>query len=751
MARYCCNTVLTAQSKSQLAIRYAHEVYSATPRPFVFWVHASTRTRFAQAYKDIADRLELAGRDDPNADILMLVCRWLSDASHGRQWMMVVDNVDDVETFFPSPEQAQEGPSNKPLKSLAEYLPQSFNGSMLITSRSNDAAAKLAGGYNKIKEIAPMDKSQGLQLFRNKLHVPAEQESAALDLLQALDYMPLAISQAAAYINRGAFMTIAVYLSEFRASDKNRESLLNRDAVDLRRDTSASNSVVTAWQMSFERIRQERSSAADLLSLMSFFNPQGIPEWILRNAAEIGLLGDALLGDATEIDTALNEDLNILKSYSLVKITANEKMCEMHALVQFCTRVWLSSFSKAERWKGIFIELMAQEFPHGEYENWAKCQQLLPHTEALYDAEPSSDESSQAWVEVLENVAHYMWKKGSSYKTAHKLAINALRVQERVLGPDALPTLYTAEILGVVLGDLGNYEEAETLHRRILKGREKELGEQHLDTLGSMNNLALVLNNQGKHEEAETLHRRALQWREKELGEQHLNTQNSLNNLALVLRNQGKYEEAETLHRRALQRREKELGEQHPDTLQSMNNLALVLRNQGKYEEAETLHRRALQRQEKELGEQHPDTLQSMNNLAVVLRSQDKYKEAETLYRRALQGKEEKLGLSHPVTLDTVYNLALLLHEIKRYDKAEELYQRAYDGRMQKLGPQHPDTVKCGKWFLKLQEEVEQAELAQREKSAPIDIEPNGNTAHREHVSSRLSRRKKRRLRERYA
>jgi hypothetical protein len=30
---------------------------------------------------------------------------------------------------------------------------------------------------------------------------------------------------------------------------------------------------VTTWQMSFEQIQQERQSAAELLSLMSFFNP----------------------------------------------------------------------------------------------------------------------------------------------------------------------------------------------------------------------------------------------------------------------------------------------------------------------------------------------------------------------------------------------------------------------------------------------------------------------------------------------
>lgn len=53
------------------------------------------------------------------------------------------------------------------------------------------------------------------------------------------------------------------------------------DAGDLRRDESASNSVVATWQMSFEHIREERPSAANLLLSISVFNPQGIPESVL--------------------------------------------------------------------------------------------------------------------------------------------------------------------------------------------------------------------------------------------------------------------------------------------------------------------------------------------------------------------------------------------------------------------------------------------------------------------------------------
>lgn len=48
-----------------------------------------------------------------------------------------------------------------------------------------------------------------------------------MELLDALDYMPLAIAQAATYINQRARIIILGYLKKFHANDKKRENLLN--------------------------------------------------------------------------------------------------------------------------------------------------------------------------------------------------------------------------------------------------------------------------------------------------------------------------------------------------------------------------------------------------------------------------------------------------------------------------------------------------------------------------------------------
>lgn len=602
---------------------------------------------------------------------------------------MVLDNVDDVDTFFPSQRPKQGEFSEASSVSLASYLPQSRNGSILITSRNKDAAVRLTGGSKYTRDVYAMEKSQGLQLLRNKLQDTLDEQHAG-DLLHALDYMPLAITQAAAYINRRARMTLSDYLNEFRQNDKKKERLLNWEMGDLRRDESASNSIVTTWRMSFLRIYEERRSAANLLSLMSFFNPQGIPEAVLRRHRRSVVETSEEVIDEDEAISEFNEDFDILRAYSLVTATKEPGTCEMHALVQFCTRVWLSS--DAERWKQKFLAVMAQEFPSGEFENWIQCQQLLPHIEPLYNTEPTADESLMDWARLLTYAAWYMWRKGS-YIIAEKIVAKALSASERVLGSESELALVSCDILGLVLRDQGKYDDAEKLNRRSLEGFEKKLGVRHPVTLACMSHLASVLLDQRKYDESEKLSRQALEEREKVLGIHHSDTLTSFNDLATVLQHQGKYDEAEKLSRQTLEERGKVLGIHHIDTLTSCNDLALVLRNQGKYDEAEKLNRQVLEGYEKELGIQHPWTLTSLHNSALVLKLQGKYEESEKLNRQAVEGNEKSLGKYHRRTLVSVASLVGALRDQGKHEEAERLSRRALEGSEQELGIHHPDTL----------------------------------------------------------
>jgi tetratricopeptide (TPR) repeat protein len=675
------------------------------PQTWVFWVHAGTAARFEEGYRAIADRVKLPGRNEPKAHILRLVYRWLCNEESGK-WVLILDNADDDTLFFNSnqgkgQDQKLVRTDSMPAPALSQYLPQGPNGSILITTRNDEVAFKLTGGYQDIIRVEPMDQDHALALLQTKTG-DSSNEEAATDLVKALDFMPLAISQAAAYIRqRAPRSSVGKYLSEFRKSEHGRSNLLDYDAGDLRRDPSASNSITTTWQISFDHIRSVRLSAAELLSLMSFFDRQGIPDYLLHrgkepergNQCDSGGDGDSASTISDDgADDGFEDDITTLRNYSLIGVNKEGDAFEMHRLVQLSTRKWLEAYGQLEKWRQQYITKMSEAFPTAEYGNWRSCQKLFAHAEAAVGQRPAGESSLKEWALILNNAGWYAMTQGK-YTVAARMIRKALATRETMLGKEHPDTLKSVSNLASVLRYQGKYEEAEETNRRTLDWREKVLGKEHPDTLTSANNLASILRYQGKYKEAETMNRRAVDGREKLLGKEHPDTLVSVNNLALVLRSQGRYKEAEIVNRRALEGSEKVLGKEHPDTLRSFGKLALVLRYQGKYEEAEVMNRQAVDGYAKLLGKEHPDTLTSVSKLALVLQDQGKYQEAEALNQQVLEGREEALGKEHPSTLATVNYLASVLQGQGKYQEAEAMNRRALDKREEVLGKEHPDTL----------------------------------------------------------
>jgi tetratricopeptide (TPR) repeat protein len=692
----------------------------------VFWVHAGTQARFEEGYQRIAEMTRMDGWDNPKEDVLRLVRNWLSDESNGR-WAMIVDNADDSAVFFPPPGTTQEAE----VEPLSDFLPQSPNGTILITSRSQDVARRLTGRGDCLIEVKPMDEDEALALLEAKLSFNVNEDDA-IELLKALDYMPLAITQAAAYIEqRAPRMTVSRYLDEVVQSDYNRSSLLMKDMGDGRRDGRASNSIMTTWQISFAHIQKERPTAARLLSLMSLFDRQGIPESLLydRYQQDIGV-------DGNGVQTDFEDDIHTLTNYSLVKMSADGNKFEMHRLVQFSMKTWLELSGELEGWKEVYVTLMDNNYPVGRHENWTTCQKLFPHAQIVVGYRPADVKAVEAWASVLFKVAWYASEMGK-YKEAEEMSRGAFEAREAILGAEHTATLVSMNNLALVLQLQGKYEQAEDLHRRVLEGTRKALGEDHPETLTSLANLALTLKEQGKYDLAEDMNRQALEGSEIILGKEHPDTLTSLGNLALILREQGRYEQAVEMSKRALDGRKRVLGDEHPHTLMSASNLASVLRYQGKYEQAEDMGRRALEGREKTLGKEHPDTLTSASNLALVLQYQGKYEQAEAIGRRALEGRERTLGREHPDTLTSASTLAAVLRRRGKHEEAEDMHRRALEGYEQLLGKEHPATLMCvGNLALALQEQGKYEEAENMNRQALVGKEKALGKEHPETLAS---------------
>lgn len=85
-----------------------------------------------------------------------------------------------------------------------------------VTSRDRHAAFELIGEFSKVIPVNPMDRNESLCLLKTRLRIGMQMEEEALQLLETLDYIPLTITQACAYIRENApLMTISKYLTEF--------------------------------------------------------------------------------------------------------------------------------------------------------------------------------------------------------------------------------------------------------------------------------------------------------------------------------------------------------------------------------------------------------------------------------------------------------------------------------------------------------------------------------------------------------
>jgi hypothetical protein len=97
--------------------------------------------------------------------------------------------------------------------------------------------------------VQPMNKAESLILLRAR--IPAAHSGGSKDdekaLVEALEYIPLAITQAGSYIaNRLPLVTVATYLRLFNESEAKQTRLLqSEDSTDLRRDPSIRYAVIT--------------------------------------------------------------------------------------------------------------------------------------------------------------------------------------------------------------------------------------------------------------------------------------------------------------------------------------------------------------------------------------------------------------------------------------------------------------------------------------------------------------------------
>ena len=572
--------------------------------------------------------------------------------------------------------------------------------------------------------VQPFSPEESEYLFKSKLK---KRKMRLLDhdhserLLEVLAFIPLAITQAAAFINQTT-MSIQDYLALLEKNNENFKDALSTELQDSRRQIGFPNSVFRTWKLSFDQILNQNPRAGELLSLMAMLDRHHIPKRLLQSSTE------------RQVDFELA--LGILDGFALITNAMTVDAFALHPLVQASIQYWLENEQMIKETTQKALELLDRVpvkesnfdppvlrgfepiSPHAQavlshchlskiitipFANLSLKLANFEYLNAKLDAAlQSASEAHSAFQAILGDFAPdtllslrsqantLAFKRNAGL--AEEVLRRALSGYEKMSNPDNRGRIACIRELSAVLQLFSKHNEAEDLCRSVLDERPDDPGYDAKDTLNLRLCLASALRKQHKFEEAEHLSRRALR-DHNALFHDIMYAPAALIEVAKTFQAQGRYAEAELLIRQTIERREKAFGPEHPASLTANCNLALLLAKKGQSEAAEKLFRQILERQEVVLGLNSPKTLLVVQFLARVLHDQGLFAEAESLYRRAMEGSERVHGSQHPRSLSIVHDLANLLGDQGRQDAAEELYVRVLKGEEASLGLEHRWTL----------------------------------------------------------
>lgn len=671
--------------------------------------------------------------------------------------MIILDNVDDMNFLKPSSGNSHATTTTtattEPQKQLESYIPYCDHGSVLITSRDMITAEELVGRANIIL-VKPMDEADALTLLWNKLG-QSDDEAYAAELVEELDFMPLAIAQAAAYIlRRLPRCSLQEYLDELRNSSREKARLLGLEdgrlrqdvkpnligltGKDYRRDAENNNSILFTWQMSFDYIRKTRSSAADLLSLMSFCDRQGIPEFLLRHKDNDIRCDDEQNRRDNE---SFENDIATLQNFLFITTDGCGTSFEMHRLVQLATREWLRSQYCYELWQQRFIVKLNVEFPeptseHLETrEHLARCQALFPHALLISAERPKGKESLAEWADVLLSAAYYavtmektveveklcfqiadadeeicdktspMFAQSKMLRAwAHTLGgdpskkeestVEFVEVLKESLGENHVQTLKAMSRLASVYSGSGQLQAAERLHVQVIEGFKKQLGEGDLATLIQMTTLATMYNQAGRWREAEVLLLQVTETFGKQPKSMSDNPERFrlMCQLAEVYMRTSRLQAAEELLVQVMKAssEQRKTGASHRYGVSSMISLADLYMRTERWQAAEGLLVQAIEAQKKWLEADDFNTLASMAGLAEIYAHTDRWQAAEGLLVAIIEAQRGKLRENHPLVLDSMTALASMRWKFGRFGEAKALLRHCVKLWEGKVGVHHP-------------------------------------------------------------
>jgi tetratricopeptide (TPR) repeat protein len=692
---------LPGVGKTQLAREYAHR--HAGDYDIVWWSRADRPATILAGLAELARRLGLPDQGDRHH----LVAQLLAELGGRGRWLLVFDNAAKHD--------------------VRPYLPGGEHGHIVVTTTD-----RASGGIAHLLrvDVPPATEASRFLLERvggGERPRGRGDTGAARRLAEELGRLPLALEQAAAYIEETG-LDFDEYRDLYIAHS---EDLLNRgEPADY------GQTVTATFRLAFERIAERVPESAKLAELCAFLGPTTIPHELIRSRAD---LLPSPLAEAVAQETSYVATIGALHRASLVE--RDDEGFRMHQLVQDALRGTLTAAARSA-WAQRAALLLDAAWPDDPEDpkvaSW--CRKLVPHAlevAELADGLAVATAARQATARLLRGAGVYHIVQGDT-RTAmaeleRALAVTeavhgpasadvavvlthlsralrhlgqlpesravlarAVAVLESVHGPDHPRVAWSLTYLGATLRELGDYDEALVILRRALGLHEAAHGDRSGEVAWTLMQLGRVQRRIGDHAGARETLQRAVDIDEAMHGADDYRVAPALIELGRVLRRLGDYEGARATLERALAIEQGVFGADHPKTAQALTHYGAYLRDAGELPKAQLQLERALAINEAVYGPDHHRTAWTRTHLGRVLRRRHDLRAARAALEHALRVYEEVRGPYHGQVAGTLVHLSTVQQAQGDLHEARGSLERALAITIAASGPTHPDVA----WIL---------------------------------------------------
>jgi tetratricopeptide (TPR) repeat protein len=667
--------------KTQLALEFAYKVKTSKPKYSIFWIPALSMESMEQACGNIAMICGIPLAVDKQKDIKELVKEYLSSEAAG-EWLLIIDNADDMNLIF----------GTEQMNGIADYLPQSETGLMLYTTRNQDVAVSLTD--SNVIELEQMDRQEAVSfleqaVIRKQL---LDNRSITTELLDELAYLPLAISQCAAYLNRNKNTSFTDYLRLLQNAQHGTIDLLSQEFRDTTRYKHSANAVAKTWLVSFDQIRDRDPVAADLLAFISCIESKAIPLSILPSV---------------EPEERMVRAVGTLCGYSFMIKRGEEDVYDMHRLVHLATGIWRKKYDAAGDTGKKAIRHVGKIFPSVTYEHQRVWRGLITHTLQLLTGDLDQDVRERFILHC--NIGSCLRYDGRVRESVPWLEKSYQWFKDNHT-EENFDRLESQHELAIALHEDGQFQRSIELLEQVVTVRSRTLPEEHHSLLKSQHELASVYRDEGHIRKAVDLIEHVVAVKGRTLPKEHPGRLASEHKLAGAYREDGQIQKAVKLLEHVVEVENRTVPEEHPDRLTSQNALARTYVDVGEIGKGIELMERVVAVRIRTLPEEHRDRLKSQHSLARAYARDGQIQKAIKLLEHVVAARTRTLPEEQPDRLASQHELAKVYARDGQTRKAVELMEYVVAVQEKRQGQGKPSRGRSERLLRSLRETLAKIE-----------------------------------------